>query len=154
MTDTSGSRQLAAFCIILGAGALWVARDYDAGSVIAMGPGFFPRAISGLLILMGIVIFLLRGRDAEQVQEEPAHPLVIARIILCICGAVVLFGITLQPLGLALAVFLMVLLASGARRDAGIVGPVLTATALAALAVVLFVYLLGLSIPVLPRGLI
>lgn len=53
------------FCIILGVGVFWVVCDYDVGSVIVMGLGFFLCVILGLLILMGIVIFLLWGCDVE-----------------------------------------------------------------------------------------
>lgn len=154
MDDRSNHRQLAAFCILVGIGALWIAQDYDAGNVIAMGPGFFPRAVSGLLILMGGVILLTRGRDVEPAEDVVAHPLVVARIVLCIIGAIVVFGLALQPLGLAAAVFLMVLLASAARAGAKVGGSLMTAAALAAFAVILFPYLLGLSIPVLPKDLL
>lgn len=154
-TDTS-HRQLGPFCIIAGAAALWIARDYDTGTFIAMGPGFFPKAISGILIALGIFVLLVRGRDLpeeEHAVEEQAllSPLGHLRVIGWVTVSIVVFGITLHPLGMPVASFIMVVLASLARKGSGIGITLATAAALAAFATLLFPLALGLQIPVLPE---
>ncbi len=148
------NRPLAAFCIVVGIGALWVSRNYDAGTVISMGPGFFPKAVAGLLILLGIIVFLVNGRDVEP-SEDPEQPgiglLSLGRILLFVVGSVVLFGMTLHPLGLPVATFLMVALASAARSGARPVTVILTALVLAIFATLLFAFALQLQMPVYPE---
>ena len=39
-----------------GAAAIYISRDYPLGSAMRMGPGYFPTAIGGCLILLGAVI--------------------------------------------------------------------------------------------------
>ncbi|WP_413757962.1 tripartite tricarboxylate transporter TctB family protein, partial [Vibrio vulnificus] len=39
--------------LIIGAAALYMAADYEMGTAISMGPGYFPKVLSGLLILIG-----------------------------------------------------------------------------------------------------
>ncbi len=147
---------LGIFCILLGAAALWVAQDYDTGTFISMGPGFFPKAVSGLLILMGIVILLIRGRDlpaAEKDARDAPHLAASLRIIGCVTASIVVFAAALMPLGLPFATFVMVAIAglghSGSRPSVIL----LTAATLSILATILFAWLLGLQIPVLPEGL-
>ena len=152
-SDTT-HRPLAAFCILVGIGALWVSRDYDSGTVTSMGPGFFPKAVAGLLIFLGIIVFLVNGRDVEP-SEDIGQPgiglLSLGRILLFLIGSVVLFGLTLHPLGLPVATFLMVALASAARSGARPLTVILTALVLAIIATLLFAFALQLQIPVYPE---
>lgn len=154
-TDTS-HRKLGPFCILAGAVAMWIARDYDAGTFIAMGPGFFPIAISGALIVLGVAVLIGGGRDlpADDAPAESETTLSLAghlRIIGFITLSIVVFGLTLSPLGLPVASFLMVVLASLVRKSYGIGTTLATAVALAVFATLLFPLALGLQIPVLPE---
>lgn len=151
--EESGHRSLGAFCILVGAGGLWIAKGYDFGTFIAMGPGFVPRVVSGCLVLLGILIIVNGGRDVRHEEPlPPIHGVALLRIASCVIGSVVLFGLALRPLGLAAAVFLMVALAMLAQRGVRAPTLLLTAAALSAFAVVLFPILLGINIPILPRG--
>ncbi|WP_180356156.1 tripartite tricarboxylate transporter TctB family protein [Aliirhizobium smilacinae] len=145
---------LGIFCIVAGLAALWIAQDYDTGTFISMGPGFFPKAVSGVLILIGILILLLRGRDmpagASEVRDTP--PLLSRlRVIGCVSAAILVFAATLMPLGLPFASFLMVALAGLGHSGSRPLTIVATAAVLAVLSTVLFAGLLGLQIPVLPE---
>lgn len=145
-------RPLAVFCVLIGLGALWVSRNYDTGTVISMGPGFFPKAVAGLLILLGTIVFVVNGRDLSPAEDdEPGIGLLsLIRILLFVTGSVVLFGLTLGPLGLPVATFLMVALASAARSGARPIPVFLTAIVLSVLATLLFAFALQLQIPVYP----
>lgn len=145
---------LGIFCIALGAAALWVARDYDTGTFISMGPGFFPKSVSGVLILMGIIVLLLRGRDLPTLQDDARDlPSISARlrIIGCVTASIVVFAAALLPLGLPFSTFLMVAIAGIGHSGSRPITILLTAAALAILATTLFAWLLGLQIPVLPE---
>jgi hypothetical protein len=145
---------LGLFCLVFGAGALWIARDYETGSVVSMGPGFFPKTVAGIIIFLGAFILIARGRDlAEDIDPEQSTFAIVPflRITGCVLGSIVVFGLTLNPLGLPISAFLMVLLASLARRDTPILPVLATAIVLSVLSTLLFAYLLQLQIPVLPE---
>lgn len=145
---------LGAFCIVIGLAALWVARDYDTGTVISMGPGFFPKAVSIALIFLGALVLLFRGRDLpaqEEAAEASATLPARLRIIACISLSIIAFGATLVPLGLPIATFLMVAIAGVAQDKARLLPILVTAACLAAFATILFAWLLSLQIPVLPQ---
>lgn len=148
------SLPLGAFCIVIGLAALWVARDYDTGTVISMGPGFFPKVVSIGLVLLGGLVLLFRGRDLP-LQEEPEEPSAALaarlRILACITASIVIFAATLTPLGLPIATFLMVCIAGAAQDSGKVLAIVVTAVCLAVFATLLFAWLLGLQIPVLPQ---
>lgn len=156
---------LGAFCIVLGAGAAWIARKYPYGTLLEMGPGFVPTAIALILIFFGVLILVLRGRDANGEERHgpddataARSPLAVlrgmARVMVFVLGAIVLFGLTLRPLGLAPSTFLLVAVASMAHPEARLVPVFLIATGLTVAACLLFVVLLGLTIPILPQGLL
>lgn len=144
---------LGAFCIIVGAIALWVAGEYDTGTFISMGPGFFPKGVSGALIFMGILIVLLRGRDLPEGEGANPPPSIPARlrIIGAVTASIIVFGAALKPLGLPVATFFMVSIAGFSQPDARPATVLATAATLAIFATILFAWALGLQIPVLPE---
>ena len=118
---------------------------YEAGSAFRMGPGYFPRLLSGGLILIGILT-VLKGRrlDGWRLPSIPWRPL--ALILL----AILVFGIVVEEAGLFIATAVTALIA-------GIAQPVLNWRRMTAVTVLLpifcavvFGYLLKLSIPVWP----
>ncbi|MDM9645828.1 tripartite tricarboxylate transporter TctB family protein [Rhizobium sp. S163] len=160
--DTTNGRRdnthipLGIFLIAIGLGALWVARDYDTGTFTSMGPGFFPKGISGCMILMGILVVLLRGKDLPEVEEDGQEaPTAVARlrIIGLVTASILVFAATLSPLGLPVATFFMVTIAGFSHRGSQPLTILATAIVLAAFATGLFAWLLGLQIPVLPEAL-
>ncbi len=145
---------LGLFCILAGLGALFVARDYDTGTVISMGPGFFPKSISGGLVLLGALILLFRSRDLpeeDDIAKAPPKFTARLRIIGCVTAAILVFALTLVPLGLPLATFLMVVIAGVGHEASSPKAVLITALALAAFATVLFAWLLRLQIPIMPQ---
>jgi hypothetical protein len=44
------------FFVALGALALYLSRDYEMGSALSMGPGYFPTWLGGIMIGFGVVI--------------------------------------------------------------------------------------------------
>lgn len=90
----------------LGAGA------YDMGNAGQMGPGYFPRLLGGLLVVLGIAI-LASAKNAAAPASSGGLPW---RPILAVSAGVGAFGFLLQPLGLFLASALLVVLSSLGQR--------------------------------------
>lgn len=94
--------------ILLGAVFLWLGVDFGFGSMLRMGPGFFPVILSGLLIAAGFVISGKSLVADEAVKMPRVGPM--ARVL----GAMVIFAAFMQPLGSYLTLPVVVLLAASA----------------------------------------
>lgn len=167
--DVIESPTLGLFCILLGASAAWIARGYDNGTLIEMGPGFVPTAIALALLFFGVVILLMRGRDLRPAAKKAASPetasesddvgerrkalKVIGRVMFFILGSIILFGLTLRPLGLLASTFLLVTSCSFAQRETRILSVLILAAVITLAASLLFVGILGMEVPLLPRAL-
>jgi hypothetical protein len=125
------------------------ATAYELGSPVRMGPGFVPLALGILLVGLGILI-IVKGYvagEGDQIGEIPW------RAVGLILVSVVLFGITVRPLGLVPSLFAATLLAGLAPRGSGIVLPLAIAAGLTVFSVLIFVVGLQLRLPLFPSGL-
>lgn len=132
----------------VGLAALYLGSDYVVGTPTEMGPGFFPRALCWMLVALGtIVLFraLVAGGD---------HPSAFAlRPLFFIMTSIVAFAALLPVLGFALASAAGVALSIAAGRDAPLLESVLLIVGLTAASAAIFIFGLGLPIPLWPRGL-
>jgi len=128
-----------------GIGAMLVARDYPMGTTIGMGPGYFPTILGGLLVCVGLV---LAGRAFWLPGERVAT--FVFRPLLLVHGAVVAFALLVEPLGLALAILALVPLSRLGGWEVRAAEVAILALVLAALALGIFVYGLGLPFRVWP----
>jgi hypothetical protein len=155
---------LSLFCIGLGGGAIWIARDYPFGTPTSMGPGFVPTAVAAILVFLGILIGLVREKDEPDEADESSSEnskstsvrgiaawLGIGRAMLFILGGIVLFGTIVRSVGLAISVFVLVTLVTYARQNVRLLPTLAFAIAVTVVTCILFVTLLGLETPVLPR---
>ena len=124
-----------------GAGFLWLARDYEMGSGRRMGPGLFPTILSLALIVVGITT-ILRGWGTETRGVGK----IAWRGLGTVTGATVLFGLLLHPAGLLPAALCLVIVSAFGNLAARSREVLLLAVGLAAFAVGVFVYGLGLPI--------
>ena len=131
--------------IAIGAGFMLLASQYRYGDAHRMGPAMFPTLVGALLTLLGAVIsmraFVLAG---EPVPRFQARPLVVSLV------AIVLFGIALQWLGLIAAVLVLVLVGAYAARDVRPLENVALAVVMVVFSAAVFVWLLGLPLPLWP----
>jgi hypothetical protein len=83
---------------------------YSMGTPARMGPGFFPFYLGMLLLILGLIIAVngFRGQEGATSAVDKFH----WRPILLVLGAVVLFGIILKPVGMLIAGWLLVMIAS------------------------------------------
>jgi hypothetical protein len=134
------------FLVAVAAGTLVATRNLVIGHAADMGPGYMPRVVA--LALMGFGLFFSgRGFWRMRVGIAPVQ----LRPLLAILASVGVFALTAERLGLAIASVAAVILASLATREARLVETIAFAVVLSGAAVLLFVKLLGLPIPIWPR---
>lgn len=134
----------------VGAAFAFVARDYDMGTAARMGPAYFPTMLGGLLVLLGAYI-AARGITHDAPDKQGAIERFHFKPLLLVLGAVVAFALLLRPAGLAIALAALVIIASfgsGQFRWREILP---LAVGLVVLVLAVFIYGLGLTIPVLPE---
>jgi hypothetical protein len=136
------------------------ASEYPLGTMRSIGPGYFPIMIGIALALLGAGIAFqsvsfsgtadtTTSRDQVQAGEDDDG--IAIRPLIMITLAVVAFGVTVRPLGLATATVVLVTLSSLAGREFGLLKVVLLSVGLIALSWVTFIYLLGLPMTLWPR---
>ena len=131
--------------IVLGGSAFIIALDYAMGTAGRMGPGYFPRALGLILAALGLILVL----RALKLQGEPiAFPTM--RPLLIVLGSVLLFGLTVNRIGLVLATILIVLTSSTASHEYRWKESIVAASCLAVFVVIAFVYGLKLQLPTWP----
>lgn len=119
-----------------------VAWGYGIGTPARMGPGFFPFSFG--LVGMGLALaIILRAFVVSDGLKEAPH----WRSACFVIGGVIAFGLLIETAGLGPAVFVSTIISAYADREARLKGTLVLAVGLAAATWLVFVYLLGLSIP-------
>jgi hypothetical protein len=133
--------------IAIGSGFILLAQQYRLGDMHRMGPAMFPTLVGALLAALGLIIALRSfALDGAPVPRFEARPIGVSIL------AIVLFGIALQWLGLIAAVAVLVLVGAYAARDVRPLENLALAAALVAFSVGVFVWLLGLPLPLWPTS--
>jgi len=133
--------------VAIGAGFILLARQYRFGDFHRMGPAMFPTLVGALLAVLGAIIALRAfAFDGEAVPRLYARPIGITLL------AIVLFGLALQWLGLVAAIAVLVLVGSFAARDVRPLENVALAAVMILFSVAVFVWLLGLPLPLWPNS--
>lgn len=130
---------------VIGIGvAGWAGTRLEFGTLRAMGPGFFPTVLGAALSLLGAMIALPAWwRGAEPVPLRPGD---MAAVI----AAILIFGLGMDRLGVVLACFLAVLVASLPAPRPGWVWRGVLSGIVTALTVIVFVFGLQMGLPVWP----
>lgn len=123
---------------------LWAVRHLNLGTVKFMGPAMFPRTLAVMLGVCGValvVLSLMRDGDALQRLSYRGPVLVTA--------AILLFALTIREFGLSVAGFLALFVSGFATPEARPREVLIFAVAMTVACVILFRYLLGMSVSVL-----
>lgn len=129
--------------ILFGVAFIWLARDYGFGNPRRMGPAFFPIVLAGILVAIGIVI----GVRGIAVVEEPPRGFTLKGLLLVILSTLV-FAVLIRHAGVPVATALMVAVSAFASQRFKVLPTVVLAIGLAIFCVVVFVYALGLPMPI------
>ena len=135
--------------ILIGALALWGGLRYDVGSLADMGPGFFPAAIGGLLILVGAII-AFSGLGTVETTGGIALP--DLRGLVCITLGLIAFAAFGVYGGLVPATFALVFVAALGDRKNTLQQAVWLSLAMVAIAIVVFRWALQLQLPLVTWG--
>jgi len=129
---------IGAFAVIAGA-------KYTIGTAARMGPGYFPRILGILLIVLGALLTLRAFRmTGDRVPGWKWRP------TLLVLGSVVLFGAIVKFVGMAISTVILIVLASAASHEFRPKEALISGVLLAALAVGVFVVGLNLQLPIWP----
>jgi hypothetical protein len=125
---------------------LFVARQYRMGSAMSMGPGYFPAMLGGLMAVIGGIVFfqslVVRGGGVPAISFRPLFLVILSLL---------LYGYLLQPIGMVLALALLVFVSALAGHEFDL-KEVLTLSVVAILfSVLVFVKVLGLPYPLWPK---
>ena len=131
--------------VAFGAAAIVIGSAYPLGTAARMGPGYFPRILGILLIVLGGALSL----RALRIKGTPL-PGWKWRPVLVVLLSVVVFGIILTRIGLALSTVALIVAASAASTEFRWKESLVSGILLAALATGVFVYMLKLVIPIWP----
>ena len=130
-----------------GAVAFFIARNYGFGTLNDMGPGYFPRLLSGLLVLLGAGI-LIRGVKSKirESVEWAIRPLSILTL------AMVLFGALIERVGLVPSMAVLITASAAAGNEFKLREVVVLAALMCLFAVVVFVWGLKMNYPLFAWG--
>jgi hypothetical protein len=130
----------------LGLFFLIVARNYRMGSATSMGPAYFPTVLGGLMAVFGGIVFL----RSFVVRGEKMSAMSFRQIFLIVLSLLV-FGYLLKPIGMVLALALLVVLSAFAGHEFKLKEVLLLSAALIILSVLVFVKGLGLPFSLWPK---
>lgn len=129
--------------VAVGVGFLIIGSGYAFGTARSMGPGYFPRFLSLLLIGLGVCV-ALSGRSSH---GEPVGRINWKGVTLVPLAALV-FAALIRPAGVAPAIFVAVMLSTFATPTFSWGRAVFLAFGLAAFSSLIFVKGLGLPIQI------
>jgi hypothetical protein len=129
-----------------GVAGLWLGRHYPIGTSLRMGPGYMPWMLCWLLILFGAVIagkgMLTEGEKLTRWNFRP---------LLLVCAGVMAFALLIENAGLPAAIVATVLIGAYGGQEFRLVEVIFLAIGLAIGAIAIFIWGLGLPMPIFPR---
>lgn len=129
----------------LGALGLWAGRDLSFGTPSMMGPGFLPDVICGIIIAIGLFVFiqgLTKGH--EGIGSSNVKPLLI--LVAAIAG----FALMAEPLGFVVSTAWLLIVGSLADQESRWREILISTVILTAFGAFVFIYGLGVQMPILP----
>lgn len=120
---------------------------YDVGTVRAMGPGFFPFALSLIFIFLGFCILVPALISAKQDNEDYVD--FQLKELFVVISATVVFALTVRNLGVFISVVCTVAVVSFAGK-VSFLGSIALGIVASILCYLVFVLGLGMRIPAWP----
>ena len=131
--------------VAIGVATIVIGSKYTLGTAARMGPGYFPRILGILLIVLGGILALRATRTTGgPMPRFHWRPLCI------VLGSVGLFGAIVQHVGVAISTVILIVTASAASHEFRPREALVAGVMLAVLAVGVFVIGLQLQLPIWP----
>jgi hypothetical protein len=156
---TKGPRDLGAsfVMVIIGATGLYFGAELTMGTAGRMGPGYFPRLLSWLIIAIGLFVGLMSlNTEGPPIQAPKFRPMVFVMVSIIVFGFL-MNGITIGTyqvpgIGLFVTAIVIVVIAGLARDEFSLKESLLLGLGLSIATVLIFVYALGQALPDCPDG--
>ena len=130
---------------------LIISRNYPIGTTLRMGTGYVPRLLCWLLLGLGAVILLQGLRDSRAQTIFDGRSLPAWRPVLFVAGSLAIFALTIERLGLVIAILLLMGVGALAARTLKPLETAIAAVVLVILSWAIFIVGLGLTISVWPE---
>ena len=137
--------------VAIAALGLWLSRDYPVGTALRMGTGYVPRLLCWVLLALGACVLLQGLRTVSREQSADTAASFAWRPVVFVAASLVLFGLTLERLGLVISILLLVGVGALASRTLSVLETVIAAFVLVALSWGIFIFGLQLTIRVWPE---
>jgi hypothetical protein len=137
------------FCAVALAG-LFLSRDYPIGTALRMGTGYVPRLLCWVLLALGVLVGVQGLLEVDAGRPLPGPGTSAWRPVIFVIASLVIFGLTIERLGLVLSILLLIGMGAPAARGLRPLETLAAAALLIALAWGIFILGLGLAIPVWP----
>ena len=105
--------------IAIAAFGLWASRNYPVGTALRMGTGYMPRLLCWLLLGLGVIVLVQGLRQHAVPLRSSAQAW---RAVLSVTLSLVAFGLSIERLGLVLAILLLTGIGALATRSAAAAG--------------------------------
>jgi hypothetical protein len=126
--------------LLIGGIGFYVALSYPFGSLEKMGPGYFPRVLSGILIVFGLVTLVRGLKSEERVQGTWGwFPLAM------LTASLAAFGFLIEHVGLIPALVAMFFISAYAGKEAKFLEVLALTVVMCITATAIFIW--GLKLP-------
>lgn len=133
--------------IFIGGIGFYIALSYPFGDVLRMGPGFFPRILSIILIAFGVVTMIRGVRSGQKVQGAWGwFPLAL------LTAALILFGWLMEHAGMIPALIVLFFVTAYAGHEFKVKEVLILTAIMCLFATAVFVWGLGLPYPLFAFG--
>jgi putative tricarboxylic transport membrane protein len=130
---------------------LWLSRDYPVGTALRMSTGYVPRLLCWFLFGLGAVVLVQGLREAQDARSLLSGDVSALRPIIFVTASLVIFGLSIERLGLVISILLLIGVGAVAARGLRPVETLAAALVLIILSWGIFILGLGLTIPVWPE---
>lgn len=139
--DLQNNKDFLAGLMMIGVGgiAFYMALDYPFGSALRMGPGYFPRALAGILMTFGLYVMVRGIKTGEKVEGAWGW-----KALAMITVAFVVFGWLMDRIGMIPSLVVMFFLAAFAGHQFKWLEVTILTVLMTAFAWAVFIWGLGL----------
>jgi hypothetical protein len=130
---------------------LYISRDYPIGTALRMGTGYVPRLLCWVLLGLGAIVLVQGLRELPPRPASRSDVISVGRPVIFVTAGLVIFGLTLETLGLVISIALLTGIGAVAARNLKPLETAVAAAVLILLSWAIFIVGLGVTIPVWPE---